>query len=233
VFCWQLNLCWTRCGQNWCHDCQFGYWISTYSRRGHHQFLGIQIQMLHDKALFLTQTSLTNQILEICHITDCNTKQTPANSIALGSDLYRTPFQHDFLYPSAVGMLMYLASNSHPDISFSIHQCAWFTHAPKALHSEAILQICQYLKGTSTMGLILRPSKELWLDTHVDSDYAGLWKWEDDQDPVCVKSRAGLVISFANCPLLWQYKLQGQVALSTMEAEYIALSTSMCSLLPL
>ena len=130
-------------------------------------------------------------------------------------------------------MLMYLASNSRPDISFAVHQCARFNHAPKASHGEAILRICRYLKGTSTKGLILRPTKELRLDTPVDSDYAGLLRREDDQDPVCVKSCTGFVISLAECPLLWQSKLQGQVALSTMEAEYIALSTSMRSLLPL
>ena len=43
---------------------------------------------------------------------------------------------------------VYLASNSRPDISFAVHQCARFTHTPKALHGEAILRICRYLKGT-------------------------------------------------------------------------------------
>ena len=196
-------------------------------------FLGIQIQTLPDKALLLTQTGLTTRILETCGMSDCNAKDTPASSIALGSDLSGKPYTHDFSYASVVGMLMYLASNSRPDISFAVHQCARFTHTPKASHGDAILRICRYLKGTSSKGLILRPSKELRLDTHVDSDYAGLWRRENDQDPTCVKSRTGFVISLAECPLLWQSKLQGQVALSTMEAEYIALSTSMRSLIPL
>ena len=130
-------------------------------------------------------------------------------------------------------MLMYLASNSRPDIAFSVHQCARFTHAPRATHGDAIPRICRYLKGTSTNGLILRPTTELRLDTHVDSAYAGLWRREHDRNPVCVKSRTGSVISLAECPLLWQSKPQGHVALSTMEAEYIALSTSMRSLIPL
>ena len=123
--------------------------------------LGIQYQPLEDKALLLTKTGLTNRILETCHMTDCNRRQTPANSIALGSDLSGAPFRHDFSYLSAVGMLMYVASNSRPEISFAIHQCARFTHTPKASHGEAILRICRYLKGTSAMGLILRPTKEL------------------------------------------------------------------------
>jgi hypothetical protein len=48
-----------------------------------------------------------------------------------------------------------------------------------------------------------------------------------------VKSRTGFVILLADCPLFWQSKLQGQVALSTMEAEYVALSTGLRSLIPL
>jgi hypothetical protein len=197
-------------------------------------FLGIQIDILSDKAMLLTQSGLTTRVLETCLMVDCNSKDTPALSTTLGTDLQGEVFSNEFSYASAVGMLMYLASNSRPDIAFAVHQCARFTHSPKASHGEAIKRICRYLKGTITQGLIIRPTREnLKLDVYVDSDFAGLWHQEDDQDPLCVKSRTGFVILLANCPLFWQSKLQGQVALSTMEAEYIALSTSLRSLLPL
>ena len=75
-------------------------------------YLGIEIKMLPDKALLLSQTGLTNWILQTYHMTDCNAKDTPVSSIALGSDLSEPSFQHDFSYPLVVGMLMYLASNS-------------------------------------------------------------------------------------------------------------------------
>src|SRR5512133_2242004 len=54
----------------------------------------------------------------------------------------------------------------------------------------------------------------------------------DDQDPVRVKSRSGHVILLANCPLLWCSKLQTEIACSTMEAEFIALSAAMRDLIP-
>ena len=196
-------------------------------------FLGIQIDILPDKAMLLTQSGLTTRVLETCLMVNCNTKDTPASSTTLGSDLTGDVFANDFSYASAVGMLMYLASNSRPDIAFAVHQCARFTHSPKASHGEAIKRICRYLKSTMTQGLIIRPTSSLQLDVYVDSDFAGLWRSEDSQDPVCVKSGTGFVILLAACPLLWQSKLHGQVALSTMEAEYIALSTSLRSLLPL
>ena len=48
-----------------------------------------------------------------------------------------------------------------------------------------------------------------------------------------VLSRTGYVIFLSNCPILWVSKLQTEIALSTTEAEYIALSQSMRDLLPL
>ncbi len=52
-------------------------------------------------------------------------------------------------------------------------------------------------------------------------------------DPVCVKSRTGYVIMVANCPIMWQSKLQSETALSTMEAEIVALDHSCLKLLPI
>ena len=50
-------------------------------------------------------------------------------------------------------------------------------------------------------------------------------------DPSSVKSRTGFLITFADVPLVWKSKVQDHIALSTMESEYIALSTAMRTLL--
>ncbi len=71
------------------------------------------------------------------------------------------------------------------------------------------------------------------IDCYVDADFAGLWASEDKQDPHCVKSRTGYVILVGNCPVVWKSKLQSLIALSTMESEYIALSTACKELVPL
>jgi hypothetical protein len=71
------------------------------------------------------------------------------------------------------------------------------------------------------------------VDCYVDSDFAGLWNQEDEQDPVSTRSRTGYFLTFGGCPLLWGSKLQTETALSTMEAEYIALSQSMRELIPI
>ena len=48
-----------------------------------------------------------------------------------------------------------------------------------------------------------------------------------------LKIHTGFVITLANCPLQWVSKLQTEIALSTLHAEYVALSQSLHELLPL
>ena len=163
----------------------------------------------------------------------CNTKATPCNVEPLGTDKTGQPCQEQWEYASVVGMLMYLCSNSRPDIQYAVHQCARFTHCPRRSHELAVLRICRYLQGTRDRGLRFKPTPELRLDCYVDADFAGLWNVENIQDPVCVKSRTGFVLTLGGCPVLWVSKLQQEVALSTTEAEYIALSQAMRELLPM
>ena len=131
-----------------------------------------------------------------------------------------------------VGMLLYLG-HTCPDISFVTHQCARFTHSPKQSHKVALKRIGRYLKGTLKEGLILKPTEKLKIDCYPDADFAGLWTRDDKQDPHCVRSRTGYVICLFDCPVLWKSKLQTEIALSTMEAEYVALSTACRDLFPL
>jgi hypothetical protein len=89
------------------------------------------------------------------------------------------------------------------------------------------------LQGTKTRGLCFKPTETLKLDCFCDADFAGLYNVENNQDPVCVKSRTGFCLTLGDCPLLWVSKLQTEIALSTTEAEYIALSQAIRELLPM
>jgi hypothetical protein len=68
------------------------------------------------------------------------------------------------------------------------------------------------------------------IDCYPDADFAGLWTRDNKQDPHCVCSQTGYAICLANFPVLWKSKMQTEIALSTMEAECVALSTSCCDL---
>ena len=128
---------------------------------------------------------------------------------------------------------MYLCNNSRPDIAFAVNQCARHSRSPKKIHGEYLKRIGRYLKGTRLQGLLIQAPTTLDINCYVDADFAGLWNTEDRQDPHCVKSRTGFVIFIGTCPVLWHSKLQTEISMSTMEAEYIALSTACRSLLPL
>jgi hypothetical protein len=95
--------------------------------------------------------------------------------------------------------------------------------------------IGQYLKGTKNRGLIFNPqkNKDIEIDCYVDADFAGMWGFEDKQDPSCVKSHTGFIICIQSCPVFWMLKLQTYIASSTMESEYNAFSMSMQEVLPL
>jgi hypothetical protein len=196
-------------------------------------YLGVDLTKNSDGTMTFTQTGLTEKILKTTGMEESSPKSTPSGTQPLGTDANGRPCECAWNYASVVGMLLYLSSNSRPDIQFAVHQCARFTHDPKASHEEAIKRICRYLKGTKTQGMTFKPDSTMQLNCYVDADFAGLWNVEDDQDPVCVKSRTGYVLTLGNCPLLWVSKLQTEIALSTTEAEYIALSQAMRDLIPM
>ena len=195
-------------------------------------YLGVQITRQDDGSMVLTQPHLTKSIIAALGLTDSCPKQTPATR-TLGKDTHKPPLNESFNYRSVVGMLLYLGNNTRPDCAFAIHQAARFSNDPRCTHGEALKRIGRYLQGTHDKGLILKPSKDLNLDCYVDADFAGIWGNEDAQDPSSVRSRTGFLISLGGSPVTWSSKLQTEIALSTMEAEYIAASTSMRTLLPL
>ena len=67
------------------------------------------------------------------------------------------------------------------------------------------------------------PKDDWKIDCYVDADFCGLWGSEDPEDPVVAKSRTGYILTLAGCPLMWVFKLQTEVSVSTMMAEYVAL----------
>jgi hypothetical protein len=201
-------------------------------------FLGVHIDRTAEsgKAIILTQKGLIERIIDALDIFDQPAVSTPAKVGVLPKDVNGDEPNGTFSYPSVIGMMLYLSSNSRPDITFAVSQCARFSQAPRRSHEEALQRIGRYLKGTRDKGLILHPAKDdetFSIDVYVDADFAGGWGYEDPHDPVCVKSRTGYVIEIMGCPVVWVSKLQTEIATSTMEAEYSALSMAMRAAIPL
>lgn len=196
-------------------------------------FLGIKIDQLSNDEYYLSQPGLITKVLKAAGMIDCNPNATPSALEPLGPDIDGDPISESWEYASIIGMLMYLANNTRPDIAHAVHACARYTHNPKKSHATAVKHILRYLQGTKLKGMLIKPNLKDELNCFVDSDFAGLYPVYPDQDPSSTKSRTGYVILYQGCPILWVSKMQTQCALSTMESEYLALSQSMRDLIPL
>eukprot|EP00957_Ditylum_brightwellii_P054159 4102122-Ditylum_brightwellii.AAC.1 len=128
--------------------------------------------------------------------------------------------------------MLYLSSYSQPDIQYAFLQCARFLSNLKASHKATLKWISRYLKETRDKGLVIGSVVDSFdIDCVVDADFAGLWASEALNDPDCARSCTGFVFTLYNCPFIWASKLQKEQSSSTMEAEYVALSTVMKDLL--
>ena len=80
--------------------------------------------------------------------------------------------------------------------------------------------------------MIYRPGITQVLQCYLDADFDGGRKYGNHASPESVFSRTGFVIMYAGCPITWGSKLQTEIALSTTESEYIALSSAIREVIP-
>jgi hypothetical protein len=145
-------------------------------------------------------------------------------------------------YRELLGALLWISQGTRPDVTYAVSQCAKFSSKPKNAHWWALKKILRYLKGTADYGIhykspgrrtslslqdislpeaylssvSAKESAGVTIDANVDADYANSM---DDR-----RSVTGFVNFMAEGPITWQSKTQASVALSTMEAEYMALA---------
>jgi hypothetical protein len=202
-------------------------------------FLGVHVERTVTDGqveISMTQTGLIDSILTDlgldAHSTKHEKHDTPA-VVTLQPDLDLPPFSETWGYRSVIGKLNFLAQNTRPDLSFAVHQCAKFCMNPRESHGAAIKRIGKYLKTTRDKGIVLRPDGTNSLNAYVDADFCGTWIAKNANLRGSALSRTGFVLTYSGCPVFWLSKLQTEIALSTCEAEYIALSQCARQLIPI
>lgn len=130
-------------------------------------------------------------------------------------------------------MLLYLSTNTRPDIAFAVSQLARFSNAPKQSHAKAMKHLIRYLKGTKDKGTIINPSIDMNLNMWVDADFMGLYNVERHVDPNAARSRTGYIICFGNWPIAWKSTLQSHISQSTAESEYTSASYALKMMIPI
>ena len=180
-------------------------------------FLGVQVKVMPDE-ICIGQCGYTLRILEKFGMSDAKPVSTPMDVTQKLYSVSSSSPVDKLLYQSAVGSLLYLSNWTRPDITYAVNTVAKFSSNPTQAHWTAIKRIMRYLKGTSGFGIrYVKASKQSILG-YCDADWAG-----DADDR---KSTSGYVFVLAGAPISWRSKKQTCVALSTAEAEYIALASA-------
>ena len=92
--------------------------------------------------------------------------------------------------------------------------------------------MCKYLVNNPERGMIYKVDETKGLDVYIDADFAGGWNAIDSDNAENVMSRTGFIISYVNYQVVWSRKHQTEIALSTAEAEHIALLQALHEVIP-
>jgi hypothetical protein len=191
--------------------------------------LGIQVERDRKaRTITLNQTAYIEDLLYRHRLRDCapvstplavkdrlSTEQSPSTP---AEQTEYNEYANGLVYAECLGGVLY-ATQTRPDIQHAVGVCAQFSANPGRAHLEALKRIFRYLKGTARYGLTLgRKDGQLDLIGWTDSDWA--------QDPDTRRSLGGFVFDIAGGSVSWSSKKQPTVALSTVEAEYMAASNA-------
>lgn len=180
------------------------------------QCLGMRVNIDKDKgSISLDQEQYIDELLLRFNMSDCKTVNTPMEN---NLKLIKCEIKNDsnFPYQQLIGALMYLAVLTRPDISFCVSYLSQFNNCFSEEHWKCAKRVLRYLKGTKKCGLTFVKSDIPELEGFVDADWAG--------DMVDRRSYTGFCFKFSGSVVSWESRKQGSVALSSTEAEYVALS---------
>ncbi|KXJ62343.1 hypothetical protein RP20_CCG020162 [Aedes albopictus] len=185
--------------------------------------LGLQISRNKERGeLSIDQRKYIEDVLDRFNLTDCHPVSTPFES-SERLDKSMTPKSQDEIeemkkvpYKEAVGCLQYIAQATRPDISFAVNAVSQFSSNPGRKHWEAVKRILRYLKGTINNRLLFNKRGNGEIIGYTDADWGG--------DVDSRRSTTGYVFMFQGGAISWNVKRQPTVALSSCEAEYMALS---------
>lgn len=135
---------------------------------------------------------------------------------------YHKLINTDFLetnndYRKLIGMLLYISTNTRPDISAAVGILAQRVAKPRQLDLTEALRIVRYLTSTKDIKLHMFDEKEtISLTAYTDSDWA--------EDRLTRKSISGVICKVLGGTVSWSSRKQDIVSTSTTEAEFYALS---------
>ena len=180
-------------------------------------FLGIDFSRNSDGHYTMSQTRYTEDILRKFGMEPCKPTPTPAekNLQLKQATAEENSKIEDYPYRQIIGSLMYLMTATRPDICWTVSKLSQFLDQPGPEHVTALKHLLRYLQGTKTINLTFTPNKG-HLQGYTDSD------WASDEESR--RSTTGYIFTFGGTPISWRTRKQPTVALSSCEAEYMAMT---------
>ncbi|GKD96623.1 retrovirus-related pol polyprotein from transposon TNT 1-94 [Tanacetum coccineum] len=177
-------------------------------------FLGLQISQ-SPRGIFIKQSKYASEIVKKYGLNSTDSVDTPMiENKKLDEDLQEKPV-NTTLYRGMIGSLMYLTSNRH-DLNYVVCLCARYQAKPTEKHLQMVKRIFRYLNKTINMGLWYSKDIDMSLTAYADVDHT---RCQDTRRSISENAQ------FLGDKLVsWSSKKQKSTAISSTEAEYIALS---------
>lgn len=187
-----------------------------------------------NKTIALSQPNHINNLLETSGLQDAYIMSAPMEEgLQLKKDMrsseeikaqpkYMPDEKLCKYYQSVLGSLNYIMTSTRPDIAYAVSILSQFSSAPQQPHVNALKRVVRYLKGTKDRKLVLGgqitkdKNNPFRLRGYTDAD------WGNCLDTR--RSTTGYIFFLGDGPISWTSKRQHTVALSTCEAEYMALA---------
>lgn len=144
-----------------------------------------------------------------------NTDNPPPAKLQRGKDGNR---ERPLPYQELIGCLLYLSTNTRPDIAYTVSYLSQFNSCYTEQHFALAKRVLRYLQNTTKMGLTYYKSQNptFCITGYADADFAG--------DQTDYKSYSGYLFTLDGNLVSWESKKQKLTALSSCESEYISVT---------
>ena len=184
------------------------------------KIVSIEITCTKD-SITLSQKQYIKAILQREGLTKANVVRMPLDpNVALEPNLNGNVRECSNSYAQLLGELQFLMNATRPDIAYVVNRLASYTANPSMQHTTVLKRILRYLSETRSYGITysLNPQYPALLG-YADAVYANA----DN-----LKLTSGYVFLLEGGAITWRSKKQTTIALSSTEAEYVALSKAAC-----
>lgn len=179
-------------------------------------YLGINVTRDSNRHFLIDQRSYIDKIVEEAGLKDAKVSKFPLD-IGYFKNVGNQPLQTNDHYRKIIGMLLYLSTNTRPDIAASVAILSQKVARPTNYDLNELKRVIRYLKGTRSLRLRLSSEcsgEELY--AYSDANWA-----EDKSDR---RSNSGYFMSINGGAVGWSCRKQQLVSLSSTESELVALS---------